>query len=126
MKSRRQAYWQATLITTLFCYRDFFCFSLLLAASLAITGNVRAKEPFELFLEQHCVRCHGPQKAKGDLRFDQLSRDFKLGVDAHHWAEAIEKVNSGEMPPKKEKRPTQEQISAFVTSLDSLIKEGRE
>ena len=100
MKSRRQAYRQATLRTTLFHYRDFFCSSLFLAASLGIAGNVRAKEPFEPFLEQHCVRCHGPEKAKGDLRFDQLSRDFKLGLDAHHWAEAIEKVNIGEMPPK--------------------------
>ena len=110
----------------MFRYRGLFRFIPLLAASLGIAGSVRAAEPFEAFLQNHCIRCHGPEKQKGDLRFDQLSRDFKLGVDAHQWAEAIEKVNSGEMPPKKEKRPTQEQISAFVTSLDSLIKEGRE
>ena len=59
------------------------------------------------------------------MRIDQLSRDFKLGADAHHWAEVIEQVNSGEMPPKKEKQPTQEEIAAFVTSLDSRLKEGR-
>ena len=64
-------------------------------------------EPFEAFLETHCVSCHGPKKEKGDLRIDRLSRDFKLGADAHHWAEMIEQVNSGEMPPKKEKQPTQ-------------------
>ncbi len=29
------------------------------------------------------------------------------------------------MPPKKEKRPTREEISAFVASLDARIKEGR-
>jgi mono/diheme cytochrome c family protein len=92
---------------------------------LAITGAVRAEEPFEAFLEKHCIRCHGPEKEKGDLRIDRLSRDFKLGADSHQWAEAVEKVNSGEMPPKKEKKPTQDEIAGFVTSLDARLKDGR-
>ncbi len=92
---------------------------------LALAGAVRAAEPFEGFLEKHCIRCHGPEKEKGDLRIDRLSRDFKLGADSHQWAEAIEKVNSGEMPPKKEKKPTQEEIAGFVTSLDARLKDGR-
>ncbi len=104
-----------------------FVFSLpaILVASLGLAGAVHAAEPFDAFLEKHCISCHGPKKEKGDLRIDQLSRDFKLGADAHHWAEMIEQVNSGEMPPKKEKQPTQEEIAAFVTNLDSRIKEGR-
>jgi mono/diheme cytochrome c family protein len=92
---------------------------------LALAGAVRAAEPFEGFLEKHCIRCHGPEKEKGDIRLDRLSRDFKLGADSHQWAEAIEKVNSGEMPPKKEKRPTQEEIAGFVTNLDTRLKDGR-
>ncbi len=95
------------------------------SASLGFAAAVRAAEPFDAFLTKHCISCHGPDKAKGDLRIDQLSRDFKLGADSHHWAEMIEQVNSGEMPPKKEKKPTQEEISAFVTSLDARLKEGR-
>ncbi len=97
----------------------------LLVACFSLAGAVRAAEPLDAFLEKHCISCHGPEKEKGDLRIDQLSRDFKLGVDTHHWAELIEQVNSGEMPPKKEKRPTQEEIAGFVTNLDSLIKDGR-
>jgi hypothetical protein len=92
---------------------------------LGLAAAVHAAEPFDAFLEKHCISCHGPKKEKGDLRIDQLSRDFKLGADSHHWAEMIEQVNSGEMPPKKEKKPTQEEIAAFVTNLDSLLKEGR-
>lgn len=97
----------------------------LATVGLAFAGAGRAAEPFEAFLEAHCIRCHGPEKEKGDLRIDELSRDFKLGADTHHWAEVIEQVNSGEMPPEDEKRPTQQEISAFVTSLDAFIKEGR-
>jgi len=99
---------------------------LLLVGSICVPGAVLASEPLDAFLETHCIRCHGPEKTEGDLRIDQLSRDFKLGQDTHHWAEMIEQVNSGEMPPKKEKkRPTQDEIATFVTKLDSLLKEGR-
>lgn len=105
--------------------RFAFSLSAILVASSSLTGAVRAAEPFDAFLEKHCISCHGPKKEKGDLRIDQLSRDFKVGADAHHWAEMIEQVNSGDMPPKKEKRPTQDEIAAFVTNLDSLLKEGR-
>lgn len=115
------------------CSRDLSRACLLLAAffGLALTLPAHAAEPFEAFLEKHCVRCHGPEKEKGELRIDRLSRDFKLGTDTHHWAEVLEQINSGEMPPKKDnadkeaKRPSQEEIAAFVASLDSRIKEGR-
>jgi hypothetical protein len=116
-----------TLTTTMFHVRGLLRSSLVLSAilSLCFGGAVYGAEPFEAFLEKHCVRCHGPQKLEGDMRIDRLSRDFKAGVDTHHWAEAIDKVNSGEMPPKDEPQPTQDEIAAFVTSLDSLLKEGR-
>ena len=103
-------------------YRPFV-WLLLARFTLAVTAC--AAEPFEAFLTAHCLRCHGPEKEKGDLRIDRLSRDFKFGADTHHWAEMIEQVNSGQMPPKKEKQPTQAEIAAFVTSLDARIKEGR-
>ena len=98
---------------------------MIFAACLGFGRAVHAAEPFEAFLEKHCIRCHGPQKEEGDIRIDQLSRDFKSGLDSHHWAEAIEKVNSGEMPPDTEPQPTQAEIAAFVSNLDSLVKEGR-
>ena len=106
-------------------HRRFFTRSCLLFACLVLASAVHAAEPFDAFLETHCLRCHGPEKEKGDLRIDQLSRDFKLGADTHHWAEMMEQVNSGEMPPKKEKQPSQAEMAAFVTSLDARIKEGR-
>ena len=43
----------------------------LLTLSLSLTGPVSAAEPYEAFLQKHCARCHGPEKEKGDLRFDK-------------------------------------------------------
>ena len=90
-------------------------------------GILPAAEPYDAFIQKHCARCHGPDKEKGDLRFDKLSRDFKLGADTHHWAEAMEQVNAGEMPPKKDKepKPTQAEMAAFISDLDARLKEGR-
>ena len=99
--------------------------SFMALACQGLAPQAIAADPLEPFLEKHCVRCHGPAKTKGDLRFDKLSRNFKSAADSHHWAEVIERVNSGEMPPSGEPKPTQQEISAFVSHLDSLIKEGR-
>jgi len=104
--------------------------ALFLIACMGFASAVRGEAALEAFLTKHCISCHGPQeenkeKENGDLRIDQLSRDFKLGADAHRWAEVIERINSGEMPPESEPRPTQDEIATFITKLDSLIKEGR-
>ena len=98
----------------------FFPILLLAAASIG-----SAAEPFEAFLTKHCVSCHGPKKSKGDLRLDQLSRDFKMGVDGQIWAEVVEKINAGEMPPEDEPQPTTEEIGKVIAGLDQRIREGR-
>ena len=82
-------------------------------------------EPFEGFLAKHCVSCHGPKKKKGDLRLDQLSRDFKTGLDGQIWAEVVEKINAGEMPPEDEPQPTTEEIGQVIAELDQRIRQGR-
>jgi hypothetical protein len=107
------------------CLREVFRLCLVIAAGLSLVCAARGADPLEMFLTKHCVRCHGSQKEEGDIRFDKLSRDFKLGADANHWAEALDKVNSGAMPPKNEPQPTQAEIGAFVAHLDARLKEGR-
>lgn len=98
---------------------------LMLCVAMGMTVSASAAESFEAFLGKHCVRCHGAEKEEGDIRLDRLSRDFKSGVDTHHWAETLDKLNSGEMPPEDEPQPTPDEISEFVTALDALLKEGR-
>jgi hypothetical protein len=97
----------------------------LMVASLGAFDSVSAADTYETFVAKHCIACHGPEKQESELRIDTLSRDFALGGDAHHWAELIERVNIGDMPPEGEPRPTQEEIEAFVTQLSGLIREGR-
>jgi hypothetical protein len=84
-----------------------------------------AAEPFEAFLEKHCLHCHGPEKVERELRIDQLSRDFNSGADGHLWAEIVERINAGEMPPEDEPQPTENEIASVIGQLDARIREGR-
>ena len=97
----------------------------LVFAWLFAAAMVSAAEPYEAFLKTHCIRCHGPEKVERDLRIDQLSRDFQAGADGHLWAEIVERINAGEMPPEEEPQPSEDEIATVIAQLDSRIRAGR-
>src|SRR5580692_10662710 len=76
------------------------------------------------FLLEHCDRCHNADKQKGDFRLDTLSR--KVGEENNpQWEEVMERINSGEMPPKKEKkRPSAEESAKVVEWLSARMRDG--
>jgi mono/diheme cytochrome c family protein len=76
------------------------------------------------YLEAHCVRCHGPQKQKGEFRVDTLPRDFAASTAAGRWGDVLERVNTGEMPPKGEPKPKPEESSRVVDWVTARLKEG--
>src|SRR5687768_10047611 len=57
------------------------------------------------FLQKHCVKCHGPEKAEAKLRLDALAADFVRRPAADNWLEVLDRLNLGEMPPADEPRP---------------------
>ena len=78
----------------------------------------------QTFLDAHCIRCHGKDLKEGDFRIDNLSP--KVGFeDTPQWAEIMERINSGEMPPEDEpKQPTADQRAEIVEWIAARIKEG--
>ena len=88
------------------------------SAAPALDSKVRA------YLETHCLKCHDADVQKGDFRIDNLSP--KIGFeDTPQWLELMERINSGEMPPKKEKvKPTAEESAKTVEWIAARMKEG--
>jgi mono/diheme cytochrome c family protein len=76
------------------------------------------------FLDAHCTACHGEKKQKGDLRLDTLAGDFANASIAGHWMEVMERINSGDMPPKKEPRPKPEEISRVADQITAQLSEA--
>ena len=76
------------------------------------------------FMDRYCVGCHDAKEQKGEFRIDTLSP--KVGhEDTPQWLEVMERINTGEMPPKKAKaRPAAEEGARVVEWLAGRMKEG--
>jgi mono/diheme cytochrome c family protein len=76
------------------------------------------------FFETHCVRCHGPAKQKGEFRVDTLTRDFANQGAAVRWGDVLERLKTGEMPPKGEPKPKPGESARIVEWVTARLKEG--
>ena len=93
---------------------------------LLLTGTIFAKEPaseFEpsAYIQQHCIRCHGPDEEKADRRFDQLSKDLTDEENINQWQDILDAVNRGDMPPAEEQQPPTLATKQFVATLTQRI-----
>ena len=66
------------------------------------------------FFRDYCVKCHGPDEQEGDLRFDSLRAPGHLPAQRQAWTTALEKIESGEMPPEGEAQPGSAEVKAFL------------
>ncbi len=94
------------------------------AASVCAAGLEGLSSQVRGYLEAHCTECHDADTQKGEFRIDTLSG--KVGFEnTPQWLEVMERINSGEMPPKKvKKRPAAHESAAVVDWLSSRMKEG--
>ncbi len=76
-------------------------------------------ESLQPFFEQYCVDCHGAEKQKGDVRFDDLST-FDFGL----WEDVYEQLASEEMPPDDEPQPTDAERRGLLKYVLNLAQEG--
>jgi len=76
------------------------------------------------YIESYCMSCHDAETQKGDFRIDTLSA--KVGIEnTPQWLEVMERINSGEMPPKKaKKKPGAEESAGVVAWISTKMKEG--
>ena len=76
------------------------------------------------FFQTYCLRCHNAQKQEGKFRLDTLPLDFADQAVAQRWGEVVFRMNSGEMPPKKEPQPKPQELGRAVDWLSTRIMEG--
>lgn len=107
-----------------------FVFSLSVIIALVAPASSRAAEARDIgkvvrpFLQKHCVECHDAEVQKGEFRVDNLSP--KVGTEnTPQWLEVMERINTGEMPPKKVKvRPGTDESAKVVEWIAARMKEG--
>ncbi len=78
------------------------------------------------FIDQHCIKCHDADTHKGNLDLTALSLDLTDPDNFARWVKVHDRIQSGDMPPKIEKRPPADQVKATVSALaKSLIEAER-
>ena len=77
------------------------------------------------FIENHCVKCHGPKKQKAKMRLDILSLDISNNSQAQLWQDVLDTLNSGDMPPEDEKQPGQEELTVTLRELTEGLKKAK-
>ncbi len=78
----------------------------------------------DVYFKNNCIRCHGSKRQKGDFRIDNLGRDFTSSHDAEYWAEILDRIATGDMPPEDEEQPPIEESSAIVDFLTAKLDSG--
>ncbi len=99
-------------------------FAILLSVSAAV--HAAPSSAVMPFLNDHCVRCHGEEKQKGDFRIDTLSGDFTVSANAELWAEVMGRLNAAEMPPEDEPQPTAAELEPAIDWITTRLAEGEE
>ncbi len=85
---------------------------------------VWAAAPAE-FIQSFCVRCHGPEKQKGDRRFDGLRFPLEDQHGVLDVQDIIDQLTLGDMPPKKADQPSTEEKAAVIAALTEAASEAR-
>lgn len=76
-------------------------------------------QKIEGFLESHCFDCHDADMKKGGLDLDALGRNLADPAAMAKWVRIHDRVQSGEMPPKK--KPADADKSKFLAELGASL-----
>jgi hypothetical protein len=95
----------------------FFAIALLLLN----LSSASAAEPLPAFFEKNCSECHNAQLKEGDLDLSTFKFDLSNPENFARWVKLHDRIESGEMPPKKSKRPDAAEKAAALKSLASTL-----
>ncbi|YCM43049.1 DUF1592 domain-containing protein [Verrucomicrobiaceae bacterium 227] len=99
---------------------------LFLAGCFLGGGSLMGAPEMGEFLEEHCFKCHGPEKQKGKLRLDTLGDPTGTGEHGETWLRVLEALEAGEMPPEDEEQPDAKVREGVVRSLEKILEETTE
>src|SRR5215207_9340341 len=72
-------------------------------------------------LEKRCYDCHDSNSPKGNFDLTALKPTFSDPDIFAKWVKVYDRIESGEMPPKKKEQPTSEEKSAVLKWLHGSL-----
>jgi hypothetical protein len=93
-------------------------------------GDAAFEQHFKPFVAMYCIGCHGPDKQKGERRFDRLTEELAKGGMADDntlvdLQDMLDQLNLGEMPPPKAKQPPDQERRRAIGWLTARVEQIR-
>ncbi|MBN8733409.1 MAG: DUF1592 domain-containing protein, partial [Acidobacteria bacterium] len=102
----------------------FLCAAAAVSLHAAPTPDAALARSFEStakpFLAAYCLGCHGGEKPAAQFDLKPYTTFAAVVRDHAHWAHILDRVSSGQMPPKAMKQPPPAQRAAFVAFIRDL------
>ncbi len=84
----------------------------------------KQSEFLSTFLQNNCINCHGSKKQKGDVRLDTINPDIANHADVAKWQDILDVLNTGDMPPKEEKRPNSNDLQNAIGIITDNVQDA--
>ena len=99
-------------------WAQLFVLSGLLTSGSNVFAFLPAAKPF---IEKHCAECHDAEAKKGGLDLTSLNYSPEDKLNFGTWVKVHDRVEAGEIPPKKKPRPEAATLGAFLKGLGSEL-----
>ena len=90
-----------------------------LLVGILLPGTLHAEPKLEQFFAQNCVKCHGPEKQKGEVRLDKSAGTLFADKELLETIAAV--LEAGEMPPEEAPQPAAAIRSQAVQIIEKRI-----
>jgi hypothetical protein len=88
---------------------------------MVMAAGLAADDFIGRYIESHCVDCHDSTEKKGGLDLTVMERGFTNAEGFALWVKVYDKIDAGEMPPKKKKRPPAKESAALLKWLSASL-----
>jgi hypothetical protein len=88
--------------------------TLCIAPGLIADAPAQFEKAVRPVLANTCIACHNDRVASGGLNLNPLLRHGSIAEQRDEWDRVLQKIRTGEMPPKDVPRPPEDRIEALM------------
>src|SRR4051794_31542595 len=78
-------------------------------------------ERAEAFTDKYCSNCHNDVDQEAGLDLTSLTFAPDRVENFQQWVKVHDRLQAGEMPPKKKQRPDPDELASFLKELNSAL-----
>ncbi len=97
---------------------------LILLSISEVNAETSFKKDIVPFFEAYCLKCHGPDKSKGQISLHILDGNLAAGFDLERWELILDVLKTGEMPPEEESvRPAKLKVLPVTQWIEAGLRD---